>query len=55
MIGRWLALLMALLLMPTAYAQTNPVTCTLQYNLPADIPVPTSQADNDTFQGFGTR
>ena len=53
MTDRWLALslLSALLLASTARAQ-NP-TCTLQYNLPADIPVPTSQADNDTFQGFG--
>jgi hypothetical protein len=44
-------LLSVLLLTPTARAQS--VSCTLDYDLPADIPVPTSQANNDTFQGFG--
>jgi hypothetical protein len=45
--------LSVLLLTASGPAHAQTVSCTLQYNLPADIPVPTSQADDDTFQGFG--
>ena len=52
---RWLTrwLCSALLLATVARGQSSAVSCTLQYDLPADIPVPTSQADDDTFQQFG--
>jgi len=43
----------ALLLLAAAPLRAGTVSCTLQYALPADIPVPTSQADDSTFQGFG--
>jgi hypothetical protein len=52
--ARWssvLLLLSALLFPQLGGAQT--VTCSVQYDFPADIPVPTSEADNDTFQEFG--
>src|SRR5512140_1124819 len=45
-----LSLLVVCLSLRTA---AGAVDCTLQYSLPADIPVPTSQANDDTFQGFG--
>lgn len=52
---RWLtwSLCSALLLATVARGQSGAVSCSLQYDLPADIPVPTSQADASTFQQFG--
>jgi hypothetical protein len=54
MSDRWfrLSLLSMLLLTPSARAQ-SPVSCSVQYSLPADIPVSTMDADDDTFQQFG--
>ena len=39
----------------TGHAQSDPVNCSLQYNLPADIPVPTNEATPDTFQQYAWR
>ncbi len=47
------SMVLALLLAATAPAGAGTVDCSLQYDLPADIAVPTSQADDSTFQGFG--
>jgi MYXO-CTERM domain-containing protein len=48
-----LSLLSALLLSTAGPAQAGTASCSLQYQLPADIPVSTMDATDSTFQQFG--